>query len=280
MQPKTILTALILSGVLPLSGCNGITEEERQWLIDRTRQNLVFVEGGTFWMGDVGYVDAEGYRWPFTGDYDTRPVHQVTLDSFSIQKFETTYAEFDLFSKAIGEEKIAATRRYQVYRQPEYSAWGMDWYQARAYCQWLGSLLNLPMDLPTEAQWEYAARSRGLAVAHATDNGDIEYGRNYRDPTVIDHEMPPGSWPPNPLGIYDMTGNVSEWVLDWYAPYTPEPKVNPTGPAHGNDKVWRGFGVIGGKGIIQLYRRGHVTPTSTGGGHGVRCVVNQPTPVK
>lgn len=230
-------------------------------------------------MGDVGYVDADGYRWPFTGDLDTRPVHEVTLDSFSIQKFETTYAEFDLFSKATGEETIEATSRHQIYQQPEYPVWGMSWYQARAYCQWLGSLVNLPMDLPTEAQWEYAARSRGLAVAHATDNGDIEYGRNYRDPRIVKHEMPPGSWPPNPLGIYDMTGNVAEWVLDWYAPYTPEPKVNPTGPAQGSEKVWRGFGVIGGKGLIQLYRRGNLLPTDTGGEQGIRCVVNLPTPV-
>lgn len=206
-------------------------------------------------------------------------MHEVTLDSFSIQKYETTYAEFDLYSKAIGEKPLKPDYRNEVYMQPEYPAWWMTWYQARGYCQWLGSLLDLPMDLPTEAQWEYAARSRGLAVAHATDNGDIEYGRNYRDPTQIWRPMPPGSWPPNPLGLYDMTGNVSEWVLDWYGPYTPDPKTNPTGPAEGYEKVTRGFGVIGGKGLISLFRRTPYPPTNTGGGHGVRCVVNHPKPV-
>lgn len=263
MRLRQPLSALLLAVLLPASGCTSLTDEERQWLTDRVRQQLVFVEGGTFRMGDVGHTDAEGYVSYFTGDSDTHPVHEVTLDSFSIQKYETTYAEFDLYSKAMGEEVIAANRRHLKHRQPEYAAWGMTWHQARGYCQWLGSLLDLPMDLPTEAQWEYAARSRGLAVAHATDNGDIEYGRNYRDPRIIDHEMPPGSWPPNPLGLYDMTGNVSEWVLDWYGPYTPEPKTNPTGPAEGYDKVYRDSGVLGGKGQIALYRRGHYPPTNT-----------------
>jgi formylglycine-generating enzyme len=71
------------------------------------------------------------------------------------------------------------------------------------------------MDLPTEAQWEYAARSRGKVVAHATNSSDFEYGVNYRDLRKIWHPMPVGSWPPNPLGIYDMTGNVDEWTLDF-----------------------------------------------------------------
>src|SRR5690606_35188949 len=164
MLPRSTLSfvSLAFSSVLLVSGCTSLTDEERQWLTDRVRQQLVFVDGGTFRMGDVGTTDAEGYVSYFTGDSDTHPVHEVTLDSFSIQKYETTFAEFDLYSKAMGEELVKKERRHAEHYQDHYPAKGMDWYQARSYCQWLGSLLDLPMDLPTEAQWEYAARSRGL----------------------------------------------------------------------------------------------------------------------
>jgi formylglycine-generating enzyme required for sulfatase activity len=140
------------------------------------------------------------------------------------------------------------------------------------------------MDLPTEAQWEYAARSRGKAVAHATNNGDIEYGVNYRDPVKEHNPMPVGSWPPNPLGLYDMTGNVDEWTLDAWRIYQEEPLVDPQYtddliPDLSSQKITRGSGVIGGKGQIQLYRRAVRDPNQTGAGIGIRCVVNHPEPV-
>src|SRR5690554_5917952 len=85
MRLRQPLTALLLAVLLLASGCTSLTDEERQWLTDRVRQQLVFVDGGTFRMGDVGSTDAEGYVSYFTGDSDTHPVHEVTLDSFSIQ---------------------------------------------------------------------------------------------------------------------------------------------------------------------------------------------------
>ncbi len=160
----------------------------------------------------------------------------------------------------------------------------MTWYQARDYCQWLGKQIGYPMDLPTEAQWEYAARSRGKAVAHATNNGDIEYGINYRDPVKEHNPMPVGSWPPNPLGIYDMTGNVDEWTLDLWRAYRDHPQIDPQfteiDPMKSEQRVTRGSGVIGGKGQIQLYRRATRKPEQTGAGIGIRCVANYPEPIK
>jgi formylglycine-generating enzyme len=236
-------------------------------------------------MGDVGYTDKEGQFHNFTNDANVFPVHEVTLTSYSIMAYEVTYQDFDFFTaEVLGNEIVAPEFINGTHRHGKYPAKYMTWYQARDYCQWLGQQIGYPMDLPTEAQWEYAARSRGKAVAHATNNGDIEYGVNYRDPTKIWHPMPVGSWPPNPLGIYDMTGNVDEWTLDLWHPYTEEPKTNPNhnteeDAQYAVSRMTRGSGVIGGKGQIQLYRRAIRDPESTGAGIGIRCVANHPEPI-
>ncbi|MEJ2694155.1 MAG: SUMF1/EgtB/PvdO family nonheme iron enzyme, partial [Candidatus Thiodiazotropha sp.] len=266
-------------------GCSGADKATLEALKQETLDQLVFVEGGTFEMGDVGYTDKNCEFHHFTNDADVFPVHQVTLTSYSIQAYEVTYKDFDLYTEAIGGELIAQDYREEVYTQPNYPAKFLSWYQARDYCQWLGQQIGYPMDLPTEAQWEYAARSRGLAVAHATNNGDIEYGVNYRDPAKIWHPMPVGSWPPNPLGLYDMTGNVDEWTLDLWHPYMDEPQTDPSyntkeDAVYATSRMARGGGVIGGKGQMQLYRRAVRDPNKTGAGIGIRCVVNHPTPIK
>ncbi len=107
----------------------------------------------------------------------------------------------------------------------------------------------MPFALLTEAQWEYAARSRGQAVRYATDNGELDIGRNSWDRQTGSYKEiePVGSYPPNPLGLYDMTSNANEWVRDWYHPeiYDQGEQTNPTGPADGDvwnvAKVSRGF---------------------------------------
>ena len=164
-----------------------------------------------------------------------------------------------------------------------YPVHGVTWDESRNYCQWLGELIGYPMDLPTEAQWEYAARSRGKAVAYATDNGEFEPGRNIRDATKIWHPMPVGSWPPNPLGLYDMTGNVDEWTVDAWHIYQEHSLVDPIYdegmPKYSNSKVTRGSGIIGGRGQITLYVRAVREPDKTGAGIGIRCVANHPEPI-
>jgi len=285
MQSKKLRCVVGLALVSFLTpGCSGVDQAALTALKQETLDHLVFVEGGTFEMGDVGYTDKDGQFQRFTNDADVFPVHQVTLTSYSIQAYEATYKDFDLYTKAIGGELIAQDYREEEYTQPNYPAKFLSWYQARDYCQWLGQQIGYPMDLPTEAQWEYAARSRGLAVAHATNNGDIEYGVNYRDPTKIWHPMPVGTWPPNPLGLYDMTGNVDEWTVDYWRAYRKEPVVDPRhdvrDPMKSEDRIARGGGVIGGKGQMQLYRRAVRDPNKTGAGIGIRCVVNHPAPVK
>ncbi len=284
---KTIISLLLAVLLVPsLSACRSEEDEQKiQAVVKRTLENLVFVEGGSFTMGDAGvtYTNEYGrevFRY-WTGEPDTKPAHKVTLDSYSIQKYEVTYEELDLFSKLEGYEYVRAKSLGHYSREPNMAVWGVPWQPAKDYCKWLGEETGLPFDLPTEAQWEYAARSRGLNVAFATDNGKIDFDRNYAGKKATWHPSPPGSYPPNPLGLYDMTGNVWEWVNDWYDQdsYANSPEKNPQGPEKGHEKIMRGAGVVGSAEYKVLFRRRPDPPTSTDGG-GIRCVINNPQPVK
>lgn len=192
-------------------------------------------------MGDWG--DENGVPYDF--DAYSRPLHKVTLDGFSMMAYKVTFEDFDVFTDAVGKERIGMRERDLKDRAPKRPA-GVSWFGAKAYCAWLGELSGLPFDLPTEAQWEYAARSGGKKVLFATDSGKIERGRNFprqwesypKEPTVPDV----GKYAPNPAGLFGMSEDTSEWVNDWFSEdyYKTSSLKNPTGPATGTKKVMRG----------------------------------------
>ncbi|WP_430520035.1 formylglycine-generating enzyme family protein [Aliivibrio sp.] len=169
--------------------------------------------------------------------------HEVTLSDYAISKYETTWKEFDAFRLSEGKEIALKDRRERhhtkTYYQSNSPAWSKGWQEVKNHCLWLGELTGLGFDLPTEAQWEYAARSRGQKRYYATDDGLINSGVNYAGNSKI-HAV--GLYPPNPLGLYDMTGNTNEWVNDWFDKvyYSVSPTLNPQGPQSGDKKVMRG----------------------------------------
>ena len=229
MKPTRLTISLLAIPLLVglLASCGADSPIASTHPLQQQVDKLVFVQGGTFMMGDAGYTNPQGEFSYFSGGDRNKPAHQVTLSSYSIQAYETTFREFDTYMTSIGEKILRPENRHRQNAQPDYPAKWMTWYQAQGYCQWLGNKIGYPMSLPTEAQWEYAARSRGKTVAYATDNGVWERGRNMRDPVKVGHAMPVGSWPPNPLGLYDMTGNVWEWTVDFWHPYEKEPLSDP-----------------------------------------------------
>lgn len=192
------------------------------------------------WGGDSGL--------PYDMDSHSKPLHEVSLDGFSIMAFKVTYEDFDIFTDATGNERINMGKDYIKERKPRKPA-GVSWYGAKAYCNWLAKITGLPIDLPTEAQWEYAARSGGKRVLFATDNGKLERFRNYpkewENGTPFIPEI--GQYPPNSVGLYGMAENTHEWVQDWFDEnyYKVSPRKNPRGPETGTEKVQRGS--VGGK---------------------------------
>ncbi len=230
----------------------GTIEERVAHLKKKVLADLVFVEGGTFMMGDFGVLWSPE-KLPYSFDVTSRPVHEVTLSSFSISKYKTTYAEFDVYTDATGTERASAADWYALEQRYPQAPAGVPWQRAKDYCQWLGKITQLPLDLPTEAQWEYAARSRGQFFVWATDDGNVDYGRNMPaadqvellTPSTHHRVYPVGVFPPNPLGLYDASHNGEEWVDDWFDEnyYKSSPKNDPTGPAQGTKKVARGWPV-------------------------------------
>nr|WP_051207171.1 formylglycine-generating enzyme family protein [Saccharospirillum impatiens] len=277
---------------------------EVQALIERTLANMVYVEGGSFMMGNVGYEVPEddpngewlemadgnmSYRIPFPGcGQSCFPVHKVTLSGYYIHKYETTIREYDLYTNTNDLPYIKADQRGKnPNMEPDRAVYlGVDWHAAQEYCLWLADLTGLPFDLPTEAQWEYAARSRGQAVKFATNTGDIELGVNYWDYSTGSYYSieSVGKYPPNPLDLYDMTGNANEWVRDWYSPfaYRQGSRVNPVGPPDGDRwntrKLSRGFGRGNSdwNGNL-LFRR--LADEVDYSGNGFRCAIHSERPL-
>lgn len=303
------------------SGCSNHVEEgalssgEVESLINRAQQNLVYVDGGEFFLGDVGREDGR----PFNASRDNnKPAIEVKLDSYSISQHETTWGDFMTYLRAKGradqytsengftraailpitanDDPLSPNYRLKPARSPNFS-------EARGYCAWLAEKTGLEFALPTEAQWEYAARSKGAAVPYATDTGRLEGDpylerpSQYVDPSTpvsgnaLVHSSleverrPVGSYPPNPLGLYDMTGNVPEWTHDWYYEdfYKSADRHNPHAaerPASGEGertvRDWAGHGdVIGG--LDTVYGRSGVSIDSPR--QGFRCVVNSSEPI-
>ncbi|WP_296259251.1 formylglycine-generating enzyme family protein, partial [Pseudomonas sp. UBA5706] len=230
----------------------------------RSLDNMVFVEGGEFQMGDFGwpYDDdpANMCDWPcgvepermgrISMDGDDDFVHPVKLSSYSLSKYQTMLGDFDVFFIAEGKPLLNKENRdreelKEVLFAPNLPAPTKSWQEAKDYCSWLGELSGYAVDLPTEAQWEYAARNRGQYVAYPTDNGSLNYGRNFGGPARnTDLTFAVDSYAPNPLGIYNLSGNAVDWVNDWYDKdyYRHSPVENPTGPETGTHRVLRGSG--------------------------------------
>ena len=230
----------------------------------KSLDNMVFVEGGEFQMGDFGWPYDDDPKnlcdWPcgvdpermgnisMHGDDDF--VHPVKLSSYSFSKYQTTLSDFDLFFIAQGKPLFDSEDRnredlQEIFYAPNLPAPVKSWQEAKDYCGWLGKLSGYPVDLPTEAQWEYAARNRGQYVMFSTDNGSLDFGRNYPVSGKWKRlTFPVDSLVPNPLGIYNLAGNATDWVNDWYDKdyYRVSPLLNPTGPEKGTLKVLRGSG--------------------------------------
>ncbi|SER20915.1 Formylglycine-generating enzyme, required for sulfatase activity, contains SUMF1/FGE domain [Amphritea atlantica] len=222
-----------------------ISDELKQQVAEiavKSIENQIFVEGGSFDMGDFGmpcnsYLDRPVYNPndicnSTINPYD-RPVHKVTLDSFSMSKYETSVYEFEHFKLAhhqpLPEPEFRKEQPHHWWFTPTNPTGTQKWQEAKDYCLWIGQLTEKKFDLPTEAQWEYAARDRGKYIYYATNDGTLKGDINLPK----DDLHPIDSFPPSPLGFYHLQSNAVEWVNDWFDPdyYKHSPEHNPQGPA-------------------------------------------------
>ena len=174
---------------------------------------MVVIPAGSFKMGCVSGIDCED---------DELPVHEVKIDSFAMSKYEVTFEEYDVFAKATGRE-WANDRDWGRGRRPVIN---VSWYDASAYAAWLSSQTGKRYRLPTEAEWEYAARA-GTETLYSWGN-DIDVNRANCDGCAGQWDnvktAPVGSFEANGWGLHDMHGNVREWVQDcWNKNYEDAP---------------------------------------------------------
>ena len=236
--------------IIAIAQLDSELQKKVQGLLEKTQKELILVKGGTFMMGDFGPQHSKD-KLAYDGDGDAVPLHKVTLSDYKLSATKATYADFDIYIAATQQKPVGVFDEYsKKNRIPEVAA-GINWQQGRDYCKWLGTQLNLNMDLPTEAQWEYAARNRGQMVMYPTNNGKLENGKNiwnfeqkqqakrkYKTIVVVPELK---QFPPTAMGFYDMVTNNYEWMLDWYDPeyYRKSPEHNPQGPSTGAKRVVR-----------------------------------------
>jgi eukaryotic-like serine/threonine-protein kinase len=161
---------------------------------------MVFLEGGSFQMGSNEYGNE-------------KPVHEVTVENFAIGKYEVTFEEYDYFCEKTGREKPKDKEGWGRGKRPVIN---VSWNDAVAYTKWLSKETGKEYRLPTEAEWEYAARANSSSkYSFGNDESDLKeyawYGNNSGDKTHL-----VGEKKPNGFGLYDMHGNVWEWTCSDY----------------------------------------------------------------
>jgi formylglycine-generating enzyme required for sulfatase activity len=196
--------------------------------VDFIEPVMVRILAQYFWMGCQ------------TGRDDEKPVRRVWVDSFELAAHQVTNANYQSFLAATG---VAAP---PCWTDPDFNGPGMpvvavSWHEATAYCDWLSKMTSKRYRLPTEAEWECAARGGAEKSLYPWGDARPESLPDYAHRWKNGPE-PVGLYAPNAYGLYNMGDNIHEWCADWYdaAYYEHSPERNPRGPADGVRKASRG----------------------------------------
>lgn len=314
IQKLFLLLCLIL--LLPVSasasfkGLHPPMEIEPELVAPPPPIELVYVKGGCYKMGDT-FGD---------GDKDERPVHTVCMDDFYIGMYEVTQFEWFLVmgdnpskNKSLSPipslDELKADPRYDDLTESDKGKFmrrydiakyfngcttcpveNVSWDDVQEFISKLNNKSGKNYRLPTEAEWEYAARSGGKKEKFAgfSDESQLYLYANFCDSNcVLDHKTknqndsyketsPVGTYRSNGLGLYDMSGNVQEWMNDYYGEdyYEKSPKDNPKGPSRGKERAVRGGCWLNSPESAITYNRGRLEPPSRFGNLGFRLALS------
>lgn len=244
----------ILSGMLLISSISFSQEQQdtNKYFIEEIEglhMKFVYVEGGRFMMGGTSEQGDD------TEEHE-KPIRRVTLDSYYMGVFEVTQRQWELI---MGTNIIEQRNKYHVAANlynvgPNFPMTWVTWEEAEAFCRELSRKTGKNYRLPTEAEWEYAARGGKY------NEGTKYCGSNFAD-SVAHYDcggdyrsffLPVGSKKPNSLGIYDMSGNAHEWCRDRYGTYQEKDTINPTGASEGTIRVQRGGYINGSRKVCRV----------------------------
>jgi formylglycine-generating enzyme required for sulfatase activity len=236
------------------------------WTRPTDEMVMVYVPSGTFQMGS----DASDGN----ANDDEFPQHSVTLDGFWIDRTEVTNAQYSLCVADGNCERAIYVDDANI-NGTNFPVAGVSWMDAANYCAWAGARL------PTEAEWEYAARGTQGSIYPWGNDFDCSRGNFREGCDEYVWTAPVGSFPSGAswCGALDMAGNVWEWAADWDGNYSSEAQTNPTGPAAGTRKIFRSSSFKYGSSHARTTHRGRHYPdgrSGYGGYVGFRCVVAAP----
>jgi formylglycine-generating enzyme required for sulfatase activity len=254
---KQSLAAFVLVGIVAGVIFYALRMRSRTEIVGRDGAPAAVIPTGTFIMGD----DEES------------PRREIFVDAFYLDRYEVTVARYAAFMKDTGNLKPPDEwETVDLKNGGDLPVVGVNWQDASGYCHWAGKRL------PTEAEWEKAARGNDeRKYPWGNDPPTAErarYGKPYENPVYRDGVARVGSHANDrsPFGIFDLAGNVTEWVADWFSESFPEGDVrNPKGPDSGSGKVLRGASWYEPAERLGVTKRWHANPSTRNEGIGFRC---------
>ena len=194
--------------------------------------NMVRVEGGTFTMGATSEQGSEA-------DSDEKPAHQVTVSSFSIGRYEVTQEEWQAVMGSLPPNMSDLSADFKGAKLPVVR---VSWNECQEFIRKLNAKTGRNFRLPTEAEWEFAARGGNRSNHYKYSGSNYINDVAWFTDNSGGHPHAVGGKQANELGLYDMSGNVYEWCSDWYGSYSSSSQTNPAGSVSGEYRVHRGGG--------------------------------------
>lgn len=237
------------------------TLEKRAFSVNGVSFTMLFVEGGTFLMGATPDMGAH--------ELDEVPVHKVTLSSYYIGQVVVTQS---LWKAVMGNNPS----HFKGENKPVEN---VSWNDCQRFCKILNTLTGEHFRLPSEAEWEFAARGgiKTKLYRYSGSNNLEDVSWNSTNCEAITHDV--AQKQPNELSIYDMSGNVWEWCIDWYSNYNKDAQTNHFGPNSGSQRVMRGGSFLSQLKYLRPSARSNYSPNVHYSSVGFRLVLSSLTPV-